>query len=81
MPSISKRQKELDDVISTFDGDAQLGNHAKDTRGIPPTQDANDSASALRTTMRVRSPIFCSDVVQAHISAGFQGQQTGLRGS
>ena len=56
MASTSQRQDGRDGVLSALDADVQVLNHAKDTCGAtPPAQDAFDSASALLTTIKVRS--------------------------
>ena len=53
MASTSQRQEGLDGVLTTLDADIQVLSHAKDTCGIPPVQDAFDSAGALLATIRV----------------------------
>jgi hypothetical protein len=70
-----------DGVLSTLDADIQVLSHAKDTCGIPPVQDAFDSAGALLTTIRVRSLLLRGCELQAHVSSGFDLQQTGLHRS
>ena len=55
MASTSQRQDGRDGVLSALDADVQVLNHAKDTCGAPPAQDAFDSASTLLTTIKVRS--------------------------
>ena len=80
MASTPERQKERDTVLSTFDADIQLLNHAKETRDLPQAQDAFDSAGALLTTIKVRSLLFRRDGLQAQVYAGRHGRRTGLRG-
>ena len=64
MASTSQKQKGR--ALSTLDADIQALNHAKDTRDLSLAQDAFDSASTLLTTIRVRSLLFFSDMLQAH---------------
>ena len=80
MASTSERQKEGGTVLSTFDADIQLLNHAKETRDLPQAQDAFDSAGVLLTTIKVRFLPFRRDELQAHVYAGRYGRRTGLRG-
>ena len=79
MDSTSQRWEEPDRVLSTLDADIQVLNHAKDTCGIPPVQNAFDSTGSLLTTIRVRPLQFCGCVLQAHVHSGPDVQQTGLR--
>ena len=74
MASTSEKQKRPDDVRSTFDADIQALNHAKDSCGIPPAQDAFDSSSALLTALRVQLLLFHRDWFQSHVYAGLDGQ-------
>ena len=68
MASTSERQKKRDTVLSTFDADIQLLNHARETRDLPQAQDAFDSAGALLTTIKVRSLLFRRDGLRAHVT-------------
>lgn len=79
MASTSQGQNGRDGVLSTLDTDIQILNHAKDTCGIPPVQDAFDSTGSLLTTIRVRSLSLRSCGLQAHVFSGPDVQQTGLR--
>ena len=81
MASASQRQRGRDGIRSTLDADVQALDHAKDTCGLPPAQDAFDSSSALLTTIKVPSLLFRHGEPRAHIYAGQYGQRTGLRGS
>ena len=77
--STSQKQKGPNGVRSTLDADIQALDHAKDTCGLLPAQDAFDSSSALLTTIRVRSLRFGHDGVQTHnVYAGRYGQRKGL---
>ena len=79
MDSTSQRQEGLDGVLSTLDADIQVLSHAGGTSGIPPVQDALDSAGALLTTIRVYSFPFRGCELQAHDYSGPDLQQRGLR--
>ena len=78
MDSTPQRQEGPDGVPSTLDTDIQVLSHAKDTCGIPPVQDALDSAGALLATIKVCSLPFRGCELQAHVHSGPDFQQTGL---
>jgi hypothetical protein len=81
MASTSQGNDGRDGLSSTLDSDIQVINRARDTSGIPPAQDAFDSAGALLTTIRVRSLPLRGCELQAHIHSGPDVQQTGIRRS
>ncbi|KAF9783177.1 hypothetical protein BJ322DRAFT_140105 [Thelephora terrestris] len=56
MASTSQRHDGRDGLSSALDTDIQVITRARDTSGIPPAQDAFDSAGALLTT--IRDPMF-----------------------
>ncbi|KAF9783190.1 hypothetical protein BJ322DRAFT_1110074 [Thelephora terrestris] len=56
MASTSQRHDGRDGLSSALDTDIQVITRARDTSGIPPAQDALDSAGALLTT--IRDPMF-----------------------
>ncbi|KAF9783223.1 hypothetical protein BJ322DRAFT_1212034 [Thelephora terrestris] len=56
MASTSQSHDGRDGLSSTLDTDIQVITRARDTSGIPPAQDAFDSAGALLTT--IRDPMF-----------------------
>jgi hypothetical protein len=78
MASTSQRQGGHDGALSTLDADIQAINHAKDTCGIPPAQDAFDSAGAFLTTIRVCFLPLRGFELQAHVYSGSDVPQTRL---
>ena len=58
MASTSQSQKGRNATPSTLDADIEVLDRAKGTCDIPPAQIAFNSASALLTTIRVRSHLF-----------------------
>ena len=73
MASTSQGKRVRDDGRSTLDADIQALNHAMDTCGISPAQDAFDSAGALLAAIRVRSMLLRSNELRAHRYAGLHG--------
>ena len=73
MASTSQRKRGRDDDRSTLDAGIQALNHAMDTCGISPAQDAFDSAGALLIAIRVRSLLLASDELQVYLYAGLHG--------
>jgi hypothetical protein len=78
MASTSQSHDGRDGLSSTLDTDIQVITRARDTSGIPPAQDAFDSAGALLTTIRVRSLPLRGCELQAHVHSGPDVQQTGI---
>ena len=78
MASTSQNQKGRDAVPSTLDADIKVLDRAKDTCGVRPAQIAFDSASALLTTIRVRSHLFGGYEVRIHVHSGLRGRKAGL---
>ena len=78
MASMSQNQKGRDDVPSTLDADIKVLDRAKGTCGVRPAQIAFDSASALLTTIRVRSHLFGGYEVRIHVHSGLRGRKAGL---
>ena len=81
MASTSRIQKGRSGVPSTLDADIEVMNLAKGTCGIQPAQIAFDSASALLTTIRVRSHLFRGCGVRAHVHSGLHSRKARLLGT
>ena len=78
MASTSQSQKGRNATPSTLDADIEVLDRAKGTCDIPPAQIAFNSASALLTTIRVRSHLFRGCEVRSHVHPGLHGRKTGL---
>ena len=81
MASTSQTQKGRNTVPSTLDADIQVINHAKGTCGVRPVQVAFDSASALLTTIRVRSHLFRGYEVRTQVHSGLRSRKARLLGT
>ena len=78
MASTSQRQKARHGVPLSLDADIKALDRAKGACSIPHAQIAFDSASALLTTIRVRSHLFRGYELQAHVDSGFHSPKAGL---
>ena len=76
---MTRRRREREGVLPTFNAVIRALGLAKDTCGIPPATVAFDSANALLTIIRVNSPLPYNDESLTRLRLGHHGQRDGLR--
>jgi len=73
MEAKPQRPKDREGVISLLNVTIEALNLAKEISSITPAKAAFGSVSALLTMVKVRSSLFCNDLLQVHTYPGQDG--------
>jgi hypothetical protein len=73
MAAESQQPEGRDGVISSLNMAIDVLNLAKELSSITPAKAVFGSVSILLTTIKVRFPLFCDEMLQAHAWPGLNG--------